>query len=843
MDNPFSILNVSDVVRCRRLRSSFRLAIEDGTPQGHVLQIALVCIRIPITLTITNHISFTLRPLVTDEGSILSGDSICSGRNLFITRIPVIMILVANQFASGRVILKIHSIDIALIIDIHDRGTVTGNGHFPNWLCSKTIIGLGSSGHNGAGGSGLLLRLLKGVAIIIGIFLPMDDCVNRLGIGCPLGIHGGLLRQSGTKGEGGCAAFVRKPAAKGVAQPSGICGLECGVAAQEELRGNGAAASRLESQPDAAFNHGIQVYVALLQGHGFDNRTVPRPAGDGHGDRVIVGGLHHDVGVGFAQIGHHISLNAFHGIGHGAIPIVEEDVSHFLESGIYIDRSIRIDRSYRAEGSRLIANDPASKLVAFHERCLRLVQGVALLHDLGLTILFAVHAEDIGNARLLMNVEILRAVGEELLHKGAVGEFIESAGGALVLEAVIRGADAFQALVVAAIIELAEGAGGALVLQTAFVRAGAFQILVEGAGGDVALGAEGALPFQAFLRGADTCGLFLDLRVGHPDGHFAGGLGPGDGRLILAAPHVGHVGHGAGNLVAGDGGEINLQDLGGLALVKGHGHIVDGRDGAVGAHHELHGDGDGSGGLLLFLTLAGGDVLGADGAVRVLLFLGAALLAGAGLLLYFLLGLCLGAGAAGSAHGAVGVGSLRGAGSVTGAGLFFLGLDLVPGVPTVFDFGRGLRGSGHGRGLRGSGRGRGLRGSGRGRGLRGSGSGRGLRGRGLRRSGRGCRIRGRCRIRGGGGLRNSLRHSLLALGKHRHREHRVEHAQAQKQGHHSLKHLYILLVSIALSQTCYTVLKGDYFSRRSSIMVISSRTLRKVASTPFSGQRRRPCQL
>ena len=756
---------------------------------------------------------------------IITGQLIAS---VFDTVTMLLLATVGNPFICDR-------IRFAVVLDGYNGAAVTGDGLLLNGLDIIVLAVLEGYRHSVGlftSSAGFGFRGMVGVFGIVRIFQPVDHGVLGIGAGRPAGCQ---LSDITDRFD---LSAIQIPAVKDIAALGGnFTGKIQRLASLAEFGGNVVAAVHIESNPETFLNDGCQGHAVGGEVH---SRFAADPTRDALGSIQCMGCSFH------SQI-KHILVNCLTrstlcGIADNAAVIFgsiqEEYIADLLESGIHI--LILGYFSHHSEGSRLITNIPADKLVALLCRSRRLKQSVVLLD--GLAPFFhhhAVYQEVIGNTFLIMNVEIHRAVGQELLHKGAVSIFIEGAGGAI-LQAVILGAGAFQVLVEAAAIELAEGAGEALVFQAFILGAGAFQTLVEAAVGDVALGAEGAI-LQAFLRGADAFGLGLDLGVGHPDGHLAGGLGAGDSHLILAAAHRGHVGLDAGDLVAGDGGEINFQGLGGLALVKGQGHILDGRDGAVGAHHELHGDGDGSGGLLL-LMLAGGEVLGADGAVGVELVLGAGLLAGAGLL-RFRLGLCLGAGAAGGAHGAVGVGRLSGAGGVAGAGLFLrfllglclgtgaaggahgavgvgcisgtggaadadlfavgidIGIDLslaigialslavgidlslalrhVPGVPIAGVFGRGLLGTG----------------------LLGSRRCRGIRSRcGCRvRSRCGCRVRSRCGCRVSRCLCHGLsRNSLFSLGKHRHGENRVEHAQAQKHGHHSLKHLIILLVYKAL---------------------------------------------
>ena len=83
---------------------------------------------------------------------------------------------------------KLHSVNISLIINIYNRGTVTGNGFLRNRLCGKSLIAFSFCVCLCAGRAFFGLRIVfhQRIAIIIRIFLPMDNGVFRFGIGFPV---------------------------------------------------------------------------------------------------------------------------------------------------------------------------------------------------------------------------------------------------------------------------------------------------------------------------------------------------------------------------------------------------------------------------------------------------------------------------------------------------------------------------------------------------------------------------------------------------------------------------------------------------------------------------------
>ena len=82
---------------------------------------------------------------------------------------------------------KLHRVNISLIINVYNCGAVTGNGLLRNRLCGKALIVFSFCICLCAGRAVFGLRIVfhQRIAIIVRIFLPMDNGVFRFGIGFP----------------------------------------------------------------------------------------------------------------------------------------------------------------------------------------------------------------------------------------------------------------------------------------------------------------------------------------------------------------------------------------------------------------------------------------------------------------------------------------------------------------------------------------------------------------------------------------------------------------------------------------------------------------------------------
>ena len=153
---------------------------------------------------------------------------------------------------------KLYAVNISLIINVYDCGAVTGNGFLRNFLCGKALIVFSLSVCLCAGRAIFGLRIVfhQRIAIIVRIFLPMDNGVFRFGIGFPLCSNGRFRRNRCDR-----IAVCIKPTCKGVTAAGG------GDRAQvqrfhSELRRHVVAALGIKRDPEAGFNYRVNVCIA-----------------------------------------------------------------------------------------------------------------------------------------------------------------------------------------------------------------------------------------------------------------------------------------------------------------------------------------------------------------------------------------------------------------------------------------------------------------------------------------------------------------------------------------------------------------------------------------------------
>ena len=169
---------------------------------------------------------------------------------------------------------KLHRVNISLIINVYNCGAVTGNGLLRNRLCGKALIVFSFCVCLCAGRAVFGLRIVfhQRIAIIVRIFLPMDNGVFRLIACCPV------------CGDRSCVgnrcdrvAFCVIPTVKRVAVAGG------GDRAQvkwfhPELRRHVVAAVGIKRDPEAGFNYRVNVSIAGYKCDGFGCFAAQRGA-------------------------------------------------------------------------------------------------------------------------------------------------------------------------------------------------------------------------------------------------------------------------------------------------------------------------------------------------------------------------------------------------------------------------------------------------------------------------------------------------------------------------------------------------------------------------------------
>ena len=169
---------------------------------------------------------------------------------------------------------KLYAVNISLIINIYNRGTVTGNGFLRNLLCGKALIVFSFCVCLCAGRTVFCLRIFfhQRIAIIIRIFLPMDNGVFRFGIGFPVCGNGSRFGNRCNR-----VAVCVIPTVKRVAAAGG-CDRAQVKRFHPELRCHVVAAIGIKRDPETGFNYRINVCNAGFKCDGFGGIAARRGA-------------------------------------------------------------------------------------------------------------------------------------------------------------------------------------------------------------------------------------------------------------------------------------------------------------------------------------------------------------------------------------------------------------------------------------------------------------------------------------------------------------------------------------------------------------------------------------
>ena len=151
---------------------------------------------------------------------------------------------------------KLYAVNISLIINVYDCGAVTGNGLLRNRLCGKALIVFSLSVCLCAGRTGLRIVFHQRIAIIIRIFLPMDNGVFRFGIGFPVCGDGSRFGNRCNR-----VAFCVIPTVERVTAAGG-CDRAQVKRFHSELRRHVVAAFGIKCDPEAGFNYRVNVCIA-----------------------------------------------------------------------------------------------------------------------------------------------------------------------------------------------------------------------------------------------------------------------------------------------------------------------------------------------------------------------------------------------------------------------------------------------------------------------------------------------------------------------------------------------------------------------------------------------------
>ena len=341
------------------------------------------------TLTIFVNIPSIARPLIANERAVPCGNTF------------------ACIFFASAVVKELHLIHIALIIHAHDRRAVARDGLLRNGLRGEAGIALRRRAGLRAGSAGLGFGFRKGIVVIVGVLLPVDDgirSIDRRPDGVKRQRRGKLITE-----RKGRAVFSRRPVGEFIARTGGFGGLAGFLITLYELGRDIGAALRVVGDPVAVLNLGREGYVAAVQRDGgYEIAARVLPADDG----LLIAD-----GVGDVLRGNRVAVRALLRDHNFATRIGEEHEVHVREAGVIGVCNRCVAHLYLAEAGKLVAAFlrvvPAGELLirAAGFRRAGVIELFAVLDDLASELVIAVH-EDIGMrfSRRLHDAEQRKAI-------------------------------------------------------------------------------------------------------------------------------------------------------------------------------------------------------------------------------------------------------------------------------------------------------------------------------------------------------------------------------------------------------------------------------------------------
>ena len=232
--------------------------IESSTIKGHNIYTCLPSVAIGRNIPCTFRL---IRPFVTDVSTIFCCNS--KACILFITIAKKTIVIDGIEF---------YAVNISLIINVYDCGTVTGNSLLGNGLRGKTVIFFRRSFRFRTCFALLGFSFLQRIAVVICIFLPMDNGVFRFGIGFPVCGDGSRFGNRCNR-----VAVCVIPTVECVTAAGG------GDLAQvkrfhPELRCHVVAAGGIKCDPETGFNYRVNVCNAGCKCDGFGGIAARRGA-------------------------------------------------------------------------------------------------------------------------------------------------------------------------------------------------------------------------------------------------------------------------------------------------------------------------------------------------------------------------------------------------------------------------------------------------------------------------------------------------------------------------------------------------------------------------------------
>ena len=158
---------------------------------------------------------------------------------------------------------ELNVINVSLIINIYNRGAVTGNSLLGNGLRGKTVIFFRRSFRFRTCFALLGFSFLQRIAVVICIFLPMENSILCIGTFCPLCSNGRFCRNRCDR-----VAVCIKPTCKGVTAAGG-CDCAQIQRFHSELRRHVVAAVGIKCDPETGFNYRVNISIAGYKFDGF----------------------------------------------------------------------------------------------------------------------------------------------------------------------------------------------------------------------------------------------------------------------------------------------------------------------------------------------------------------------------------------------------------------------------------------------------------------------------------------------------------------------------------------------------------------------------------------------
>ena len=174
-----------------------------------------------------------------------------------VTTIPVMLVFF---FATNIVVTishKLYAVNISLILDVYDCGAVTGNSLLGNGLRGKTVIFFRRSFRFRTCFALLGFSFLQRIAVVICIFLPMENSILCIGTFCPLCSNGRFCRNRCNR-----VAVCVIPTDKRVTVAGGGDRAQVKRRSHLELRRHVVAAFGIKCDPETGFNYRVNVCIA-----------------------------------------------------------------------------------------------------------------------------------------------------------------------------------------------------------------------------------------------------------------------------------------------------------------------------------------------------------------------------------------------------------------------------------------------------------------------------------------------------------------------------------------------------------------------------------------------------